>query len=565
MGAKTELYQRQTKTLEAGLQEVERKYERLLAATTDYIYSVAILEGNPGATLHGPGCEAVTGYSQQEFADDPYLWYRVIYEADRGAVLAQVEKILHDKPLQPLEHRIIRKDGQIRWVRNTTIPHRDEFGHLKGYDGLISDVTSRKLAEIALRESQERLALVIRGSNDGIWDWDLATNQVYFSPRWKSMLGYADDELKNDYTTWENLLHPADRERAAATVKACLEGHDNTYVLESRLRHKDGSYRWILARAVVLRGPDGRGLRMAGSHVDITERKEAAEKLQQANLRLARNSQTLKKLVRQLNAEHRELKNAQERLIQAAKLELTGTLAAGVAHEVKNPLQTIIMGLHLVSEKLPEQGRSPEVGMALQEMNNAVLRAKSIIGDLLTLAHPMEFKKQPVDLQEVIERATRLIKNELVKSKVVLETHFEPGLPIIPLDTQRMEQVFLNLLLNALQAMTQGGVIEIRSQLQHAGEEEPDNGGSVLEKFPCGEPLVLVTIQDQGNGIDQEILPRVFDPFFTTKPPGLGTGLGLSMAKKIVELHGGAIDLRNSPGGGAVATVALKLNGGSGP
>jgi len=165
---KTEVVLAEQKRTEQALRESEQRYKRLLAATTDYIYSVNLSNGHAGVTSHGPGCESVTGYTQREFSEDPYLWYRVIYEGDRPTVLAQIDRILHDQPLAPLEHRIIRRDGQLRWVRNTTIPHRNEQGRLVGHDGLISDVTHRKLAEIALQESQERLALVIQGSNDGI-------------------------------------------------------------------------------------------------------------------------------------------------------------------------------------------------------------------------------------------------------------------------------------------------------------------------------------------------------------------------------------------------------------
>ena len=185
---KTEVVLAEQKRTEQALRESEEKYRRLLVATTDYIYSVNLSNGHAGVTSHGPGCESVTGYTQWEFATDPYLWYRVIYEGDRAKVLAQIDRILHDQPLAPLEHRIVRKDGQVRWVLNTTIAHRNHQGRLVGYDGLVSDVTQRKLAEIALQESQERLALVIQGSNDGVWDWDLITGEIYFSPRWKSML-----------------------------------------------------------------------------------------------------------------------------------------------------------------------------------------------------------------------------------------------------------------------------------------------------------------------------------------------------------------------------------------
>jgi PAS domain S-box-containing protein len=159
-------------------------------------------------------------------------------------------------------------------------PGEDELGELAAQFNRMSAQLRESYA--ALREREERLALVIQGTNDGIWDWNLETNEVYFSPRWKSMLGYEDHELANCLETWQQLIHPEDAERTLAAVQAHLESQVPVYQLEHRLRHKDGSYRWILARGIALRDAQGRPYRMAGSHSDITERKEAEEALRMA-------------------------------------------------------------------------------------------------------------------------------------------------------------------------------------------------------------------------------------------------------------------------------------------
>lgn len=661
---KTEVLRYERQRVTEALKESEQRYKRLLSATTDYIYTVNLERGQTRSTSHGPGCEAVTGYSAADFAADPYLWYRVIHQDDRPTVLRQVDRILRGELPPPLEHRIIHRDGNLRWIRNTTIPHYDDAGNLMGYDGLISDITERKLseealalernllrtlvdnlpdyifvkdrtgrfimdnlphaqalgatdiaqvlgktdadfvsgadalqhqlaeesvcrsgqpqynveestvdsagrqrwfsatrvpvkdskgrvsglvsilhditehkrAEQALRESQERLALVIRGSNDGIWDWNVLTNETYFSPRWKSMLGYGDEEIANQFSAWEQLIHPDDRVLAKERVRAYLAGETTVYELEHRLRHKNGTYRCILARGVALRNDRGQPVRMAGSHVDLTELKNAAEQLRQAN---------------------KELLETRDQLILAARFESMGTLAAGVAHEVKNPLQTILMGLHFLSRKLGSPDE--DLALTLKDMHDAVTRANSIISDLATLSRSTPFQVTCGNLNRIIERSLHLTKIELDAAKVTPALVLAEDLPPARLDETKMEQVFLNLFLNAVQAMPSGGTLTVSTRTVLL-DQDMATMPPFFRKFGKGQRLVFAEVRDTGTGIKPADLLRVFDPFFTTKEAGVGTGLGLSIARMIIHRHGGAIEINNAPEGGVLVTIALKAD-----
>jgi PAS domain S-box-containing protein len=194
---------------------------------------------------------------------------------------------LHELPLTRAMHgeevddveMLVRSETRSAgfWASANARPLRDEAGALRGGVVVFRDITERKQAENELVRSRERFELAVRGSQDGLWDWDPQTGEIYYSPQWKAILGYEDHEIGQRIEEWEQRIHPDDRERVIAANQAHIDGETSHYQCEYRLRHKDGSYRWILARGVALRDSNGTAYRIAGSHVDITDRKRAEE------------------------------------------------------------------------------------------------------------------------------------------------------------------------------------------------------------------------------------------------------------------------------------------------
>jgi serine/threonine-protein kinase len=216
-----------------------------------------------------PAWEKTLGRAREELRGRSYL--ELVHPDDHEATAAQAKLARTGVELPAFENRYLCKDDSWRWISwmVNRIPGEQQLLYAVG-----RDVTERKSVEEALRRSQERFDLAVRGSGDGLWDWDRETGISYYSPRWKSMLGYEDHELSHDLEEWKKRLHEEDRARVLAALDDYVNDRAPTYEIEYRLQHKDGSYRWILDRGVGLRDANRKVYRMAGSHVDVTERKK---------------------------------------------------------------------------------------------------------------------------------------------------------------------------------------------------------------------------------------------------------------------------------------------------
>jgi signal transduction histidine kinase len=230
-----------------------------------------------------------------------------------------------------------------------------------------------------------------------------------------------------------------------------------------------------------------------------------------------------------------QLRATRLQLIQAEKLESLGRLAAGVAHEVKNPLMTILTGVKVLSRRMSDADESTHT--VLQDITDAIRRADTIVSGLLSYSRQHELHPVSSPINDVVERSLRLVNHDLETRRIVVVKDLHPSLPLLELDVFKIEQVLIDLFMNAFQAMGADGTLTIRT----------------LKKTAA----VILTIEDTGPGIPPQYLSRVFDPFFTTKPPGLGTGLGLSVSRQIVDMHSGTIEIDNRDTGGARLTLTF--------
>lgn len=409
--------------------------------------------------------------------------------------------------------------------------------------------------------------LAIKGSDDGLWDWDIETNEMFFSTRWKQMLGYAEHEITNHCQEWEERVHPDDLEQVKLNIYNYLQGNISEYTKEYRLRHKDGSYLWILSRGILLRDVHGTPYQMAGSHSDITNRKLAESALHKSEASLKEKTLNLKNTLR-------KLQQTQAQLIQTEKMSSLGQLVAGIAHEINNPVSFIhgnvnhaleyitniidLLNLyrhHHSQSHLEIDQKSQEIDLEfilidlpklLKSMQVGTDRITKIVHSLRNFSRLDEAEHKPVDIHEGLENTILILQYKLKEKTGDLNVEIikEYGeLPLVKCFAGQLNQVFMNILNNAIDALpktTINPTIRIKTEL--VGDR------------------VIIAIADNGVGITPDIQKRLFDPFFTTKPVGQGTGLGLAISYQIiVEKHKGTLQCFSELGKGTEFRIEIPL------
>ncbi len=441
----------------------------------------------------------------------------------------------------------MRTDGRVDWVETRKFPFRDSQGNIQGTFGISRHITRLKKMEEELERERNLLSSVLRNLPDSIFAKNADGVYILSNQAHATALGQQGPDDVIGRTVFDFFTAEA-AHRFASTDRKIMETREAIVNLEEEAIWADGNHRWLLTTKVPLYNNEGEGILVCIGR-DITQRKGAEMKLMEVNANLFAATADLK------NA-NEELRDLQLQVIEAEKHQSVARLAAGVAHEVKNPLAIISMGAEYLLGVETADPASLEVA---QQIREAALRADGVVKGLLDFSVPRQVALELCDLNEIVRRGVALLQGEFTRAEVKVSLALGE-LPEVRLDRTKIGQIVVNILMNAVQAMDGPGTLDISTRVEQITAVRSPDGRERTSAFLAGEMAAILRVEDSGPGIAETHLSKIFDPFFTTKPTGKGTGLGMTVVKSIVDLHHGAIEIKNRPEGGVAVTIAFKTN-----
>jgi PAS domain S-box-containing protein len=495
---------------EDAMMEAEAQTEALREGTEAAARLAAIVTSSGdavvGKTFDGvviswnAAAERIFGYRADEMVGSSI--YRLIPEEHHDAERELLRRVRQGEVVQIAETERIRKDGRRIWISLSVSPVRDPGGALIGAASIKRDITEERQAQFALRRQEEQLRLAHQAARMGTWRWEVASNSLTWDDGLRRLFGLGQDDPVGDYDGFIRRVHPEDRRRVDAIVQRALAGR-GSLDYEFRIVLPNGEVRWLADMGRVTTDEQGRPVSLTGICMDVTERR-----------------------------------SMEEHLRETQRLQATGQLAGGIAHEANNQMSVVLGATHFL---LRRTDLAEAVRQDVTLIRQAAERTASITQQLLAFSRRQILRLEEVDLNAVVTAAEPLLRRSLAEGQRLV---IRPG-PVedkIRADPRQLEQVLLNLTLNARDAMPGGGLVTIETT-------ETDPGG------PGPGRYALVVVRDTGRGMDRATLQRAFEPFFTTKEVGQGTGLGLSVVHGIVSQTGGQVRVDSEPGAGTTFTL----------
>jgi len=420
-----------------------------------------------------------------------------------------------------LEFAVISLTGRWRWLETHAVPLRDRQGKVESLLGITRDITERKRSEETIRDQDFWLRKSQQVARLGSYVLDIPSGTWTSSEILDDIFGI-DEHYARSVQGWIDLVHTDDRERMAQHFAGVL-AEKNRFMADYRIiRHSDRKVCWVSGLGKLVLDESGVPMKMLGTIQDITKRKREEEQ-----------------------KEHLE-----QQLLQAQKIESVGRLAGGIAHDINNMLTPILGYAELLSDKIPTGDERRE---DLAEIKSAATRVKDLTQQLLAFARKQTLDVRPLDVNVVISRFGKMLQRTL-RDDILIKLNLAPSVGTVLADEGQLEQVLMNLAVNAQDAMPGGGVVNISTEDLVLDE-------SFAKHRPGLSPgrYVVIRVADTGMGMDSGTLARMFEPFFTTKDPGRGTGLGLAMVYGIIKQHKGYVDVQSEPRQGASFSLYLPV------
>ena len=488
----------------------EFNYQALIEQIPAVTY-VTALEGSGNRLYVSPQIETMLGFSSAEWLTEPDLWVQRLHPDDRQRVLTAVYSSCKNHTLFRSEYRLLAHDGHIVWVRDEAVVVRDEAGRPSFLQGVMLEMSDLLQAREALRKSEEKFRTLFERTAVGIALIDIEGRLMECNPALQEMLGYRKEEILT--RVFSELTHMEDKTVDLDFYKKLLSGKQDHYQVEKRCIRKDGGVVWGRVNVSLVRDAGG-------------------------------NPQYTIHMVENIN----EWKQLETQFLQSQKMETVGRLAGGIAHDLNN-LLTVLSGYSQLSlidikEDDPLKGN-------LQEIKSATERAAQLTRQLLVFSRRQVLDMKVLDLNTIVRGLEKMLRR-IMGEDVQLITNLAEDLGSVKTDPAQIEQVLLNLLVNAKDAMGEGGKLILETN--NVGLDE-DYARTHINVIPGR--YVLLSVSDTGCGMSPEVKERIFDPFFTTKEKEKGTGLGLSTVYGIVKQSGGHIWVYSELGQGATFKIYL--------